>query len=306
MTKTVKYIAFTLSAMLISTWSIAEDKIPQRPLEETIENCKKYVQVTHQQLHDEYQRTSQCMSATPSRIAPGSECSALTNTVIQTVRAWPHCENSQKTCALRIAFDDALKCQSDAIQRNNSKNKKLEKSLGEIKEIETQLNNLEKLSSLIKDPAAFVEDKIGRYLEGETKTKFRSIFLDESGRITPLGVKDTNELYAWGFDKTTKTNNLSSNNSIIRAVQESSFTSISNIHQQMLGEMDALNSSIVKFGKELKVQTKQSQTNKSTTIKPTSTQASKENCSILNDGKLSSDLSIDYPEKFQELIKKCS
>ena len=88
---------------------------------------------------------------------------------------------------------------------------------------------------------------------------------------------------------------------LIRAIQESSFNSLGNIQQQMLDDMKALTSSIQRFGNEAKALS----TTKPSPSKQSSSQPKDLDCSILNDGQRSSDLSIDNPEKFQDLINRC-
>ncbi|MNR98882.1 hypothetical protein D3C72_301030 [compost metagenome] len=295
-------LIFTLFSGLGNAESYtSEDMIAQRPLPETAESCQEYLKITHRQLKEEYERVSQCRSTTPPNISTGAECGFISHKVVQNIMAWPHCENAQRMCSLKIAFDDALKCVHDANMRKSKKDRDLRDSLNKIKEADDKISEA---ISVIRDPVSYVENKIFRHLEVDVQAKLRATFLNENGKITPLGVKETDELYAWGFDKTTQNKNLISNNSLISAIQKSSFTNIGKFHQQMLGEMQTINASIARFENEYDSQFKQQPAMKSMP-KKSLPPSSGVDCTILSDGKRSSELSIDNPDKFNELITLC-
>lgn len=282
------------------------DNVPQRPVVETVEACESYHHAAWKMLHAEYESSSRCRSSTRAKIGPGKECGMLTKTVRSTILAWPQCGNPEAECALRIAFDDSFDCMNSARKKQREKEKEASRYLSEMKDTEAALNKVKDVYSFINDPEEYVKKKIIEKANRETQVQLREYFFDENGKITPLGKKDADDLYAWGFGKITISNKALSSNKLIRAIQNSSFTSIGNFQQQMISEMLGLKSSIKSFGAELgfpaPTYTKSIPV---TPVKQAQKSSSAPECAILNDGVRASDLSIDNPDAFERLVARC-
>jgi hypothetical protein len=285
---------------------LADSSVPQRPLEETVEACEGYHHAAWQMLHAEYERSSRCRSTTRANIGPGRECGMLTKTVRSTILAWPQCGNPDEECALRIAFDDSFDCMNAARKRQREKDNEASQHLSQMKDSEDALNKVKDAYSFLDDPREYITNRIIDKANQSSQTQLRQYFFDEKGKITPLGTQDANDLYAWGFGKITISNKALSENALIRAIQNSSFTSIGNFQQQMISEMLGLKSSIKNFGSELNSpQSAYTKAAPAIPTKKTPRPAVAPECAILSDGLKSSDLSIDHPEEFERLIARC-
>lgn len=291
--------------------TLAGDKnVPSRPFNETVENCKAYKDEAYKALHDQFQKELSCISSTRANISKGEECNDLTGRVHKGIIAWPHCQDAEYHCALVRASDDASQCMKQAKSLEGLGSPKTDRILSDFIKADTLVSEIKDDYHAVRNPVKYLNDKVVGKLTEANKDAFISAVFNGDGKLSPYGVKVTDQFYNWGFKKTTLNSKLMSNNPIIQAIQSASFTSLGNMQQQMLGEIQGLRDSI----KDMETHYPQRSTPTRTLIQATTPRKtidsklpapSSPECAILSDGVAASNLSIDHPGQFEALMKKC-
>ncbi|UVJ45560.1 hypothetical protein NVV94_08385 [Pseudomonas sp. LS1212] len=296
---------------IIPDITMAGDKVvPNRPFNETVENCKAYKDEAYQALHDQFQKELSCISSTRANISKGEECNDLTGRVHKGIIAWPHCQDAEYHCALVRASEDATQCMKQAKSQEGLGSPKTDKMLSDVIKADTLASEIKEDYHVLRDPIGYLNDKVVEHLTEANKHAFINSVFNEDGKLNPYGVKVTDQFYNWGFKKMTLDSRLMSNNPIIQAIQSESFTALGNMQQQMLGEIQDLRNSIKNMEMHYPQPAPPTKTfnQASTPSKPViskTTAPSSPECAILSNGEEASNLSIDHPEKFAALIQKC-
>lgn len=289
----------------------AGDKyIPSRPLDESVENCKAYKDEAYQALHNQFQKELSCISSTRANISEGEECNDLTGRVHQGVMAWPQCQDAEYHCALVKASENATLCMKQAKSREVLGSPKIDSMLSHVTKADTLFSQVKGDYQAVKNPAEYLRSRvIDKLTEDNKHTLINSVF-DGDGKLSPYGIKVTDEFYNWGFKKTTLESNLISSNPIIQAIQSESFSTLGNMQNQMLGELQALRGAIKNMEAHYSQPPNPGRTVTQTSrpkkaVRSEAPIRSSPECAILSDGVVSSNLSIDHPGQFEALVKKC-
>lgn len=292
---------------LAPSFTLAEESVPERPNNITESTCKQYSSDAWAALHAEYDREQQCMSSTRANISQGSECNELTMSVHHGIMAWPHCQNAERHCALKAAFNDSFNCMAQA--RKNAKDKQgLRDTLETAKSADEALSTARKIHDFISDPDAFVAKYVIDKATEASRQGLRKTVLNENGKLTPLGYEAADELYDWGFKRSTVDSGLLSDNPLINAIQSESFNGLAGIHQQMLLEMNGLGAAISTFGDMREPAMKRLESTRppeTSTAAPAKAKVAGGDCSILDDARSATNLSIEDPAKFDALMARC-
>jgi hypothetical protein len=307
-----KILVFTI--IFLPGITLAGDKlVPSRPFNETLENCKAYKDEVYQALHNQFEKELSCISSTRANISKGEECNDLTGRVDKGVMAWPHCQDAEYHCALVRASDDASRCMKQAKSLEGLGSPKTDKMLSDLIKADTLVSEIKDGYHAVRNPVQYLNDKVVEKLTEANKDAFISAVFNGDGKLSPYGVKVTDQFYNWGFKKTALNSKLMSDNPIIQAIQSESFTALGNMQQQMLGEIQGLRDSI----KDMQTHYPQPSTPTRTLIQastprkpvdsksPAPSSPESPECAILSDGVAASNLSIDHQGQFEALMKKC-
>ena len=290
---------------------LADNKIiPSRPFVENVENCKAYKEAAYQALHDQFQKESSCITATRANISRGTECNDLTGQVQEGVLAWPHCEDAEYHCALVRASEDASGCMRQAKAQENYERPKADSVLTDMVKADALVSEIRDDYRMVRNPEEYLKGRVVDKLAEANKNAFMNSVFDSSGKLSPYGVKVTDQFYEWGFKNLTLNAELMSYNPIIQAIQRESFTALGNMQQQMLGELQGLRDSIkgmethnFEASSVIRIFTQDSAAREQAGSKAPA--PSLPECAVLADGVAASNLSIDHPARFEALIKAC-
>lgn len=270
--------------------------LPARPDVPTVAACQAYLQATYAALQAYYAQSSACMSSTPPRIAVGPECSTTRRQVIMGTRAWPHCGQAEQHCSLLRANDDARVCVEQARSREREQGQAREAAL-KLKQMEDEARHaygtLEAARRLVDDPRVFVKTELARWLD---RSIVSSLF-DRGGQLSERGLTQTQQLYDYIFDATAGNRGLYAANPLISAIQEQAFDQLRRIMHDTLASQDKLIAEVGRITQDPAPRPIKS------APAPRRPEASVD-CSIL-DSPAGSDLAIDAPERFEELVRRC-
>ncbi|WCM51176.1 hypothetical protein OH720_30305 [Pseudomonas sp. WJP1] len=300
-----------ITIIILSDIAIAGDKqAPSRPFDETVESCKNYKDEVYQALHDQFQKEISCISSTKANISEGEECNDLTGRVHKGVIAWPHCQEAEYHCSLVRSSEDASLCMKQAKSQYGLEFPKADGIFSDFSKADTLFSEIKEGYHAVINPVAYLNERVVQNLSEANKDALINSVFNEYGKLSPYGVKVTDQFYNWGFKKLTLNSKQLSRNPIIKAIQRESFTALGNMQQQMLGEIQGLQDSIKDVGTHYPQSSKPARTaiQAGTARKPVIPKASAPSspeCAILSDGVAASDLSIDHPGQFEALVKKC-
>jgi hypothetical protein len=150
----------------------------------------------------------------------------------------------------------------------------------------------------IENPNIFMNKYIGEKIDSHL---MNGVF-DKRGHLTAHGVTVAQETYDFLFDKTLGESRFYSQNPIINAIQGVVADEIRRFHSDTIFQAEQLVDDIHNLSDSLNSTDNQTQSFKP---RPISSKLSNSECSIL-DGTGASDLAIDDPERFENLIKRCN
>jgi hypothetical protein len=298
----VYYMNWLTAIVILLMWSISvkAQTVPAPPDIQTTKSCTDYLQATHEALQAEYKARHECMKS-PAHFGMQQGCSSDGHLAPPSISAWPNCGNAEHECALIRAQNDAYDCLKHARRKSSESNERQQK-LKEIADAQKQakglLDRAKNATKFIENPAAFMNEYIANRVDSQT---MQGIF-DRRGRLTGHGVTIAQETYDFLFDNTLGNGKFYNENPIVKAIQGSAADELRRIHSDVIFQSEQLIDDIQNFSVLSNTATTQSHSFQPT---PISSQSSDSECSVL-DGPNASDLAIDDPRRFENLIKLCN
>ncbi|MDA0426055.1 hypothetical protein [Stutzerimonas frequens] len=272
---------------------------PYWPSSPTLEDCRHFENEIWTQLSIIYKRRNKCMRDTSPDIQVVMECNSLTGTMRMSTAAWPHCfqESAAKECELIEQRLSAPQCHKLALKdRPEASDSYNTIKIAELENtIKRTLSDYQSTKNAFDDPKVFIKEWLAEHLVDKS---LKDLTRDDN--LTPYGKSSMQQVYDYLFGKSLGNASFYSRNPIISAIQGDISAQIKLAHDSSLNHMEMLTLTIDSFSSE--------HHNNGADYKIGQTKSEKRShsldCDIL-DGHMRIDLSINDPERYEQLVNKC-